>query len=279
MEELQREFKGIWIPADIWLSKELSIQEKVMLAEISSFEKNGKCFASNSYFAEFFGLSKSRVSSIISSLADKKLIEITLIYKANSFEVDQRIITTLNNSGVYAKTEGGMRENTQGVCVKTEGGMRENSDYITKTITKSNNKEKDIAKNLFPTNKPKKELKTNDVVTMKAMINVFSENEQVRERLLEYFNIRLSKGLKPVQWKIILDDLKTFTKGNESLMLDKITCATAAGHPLIIPTWEKNRQQTFSKPSFDNTAGREVQSAKTVQEVLARDEQGNLIKF
>lgn len=142
--------------------------------------------------------------------------------------------------------------------------------------TKNNN---NIAKNLFPTKVPKKELKTNDVVTMKAMINVFSESERVKERLLEYFSIRIKKGLKPIQWKIILDDLKTFTKGNESLMLDKITSATAAGWSIIVPTWEKNRQQAFSKPSFDNTLGREVKSAKEEKEVLATDENGNLIKF
>lgn len=67
----ERDFKGIWIPKSIWLSKELSLQEKVFLVEINSLDGSSGCFASNEYFAEFFGLSKSRVSEVINSLINK----------------------------------------------------------------------------------------------------------------------------------------------------------------------------------------------------------------
>ena len=51
---MNREFRGIWIPKDIWLNKDLSTNEKVLLAEIDSLggSSNG-CFASNQYFADF----------------------------------------------------------------------------------------------------------------------------------------------------------------------------------------------------------------------------------
>ncbi|WP_203234332.1 helix-turn-helix domain-containing protein [Burkholderia mayonis] len=76
----QRKFQGVWIPADLWLDRTMSITEKVMLAEIDSLEdKERGCYASNAYFAEFFGLSISRVSEIISSLAAKKLVDVQLI--------------------------------------------------------------------------------------------------------------------------------------------------------------------------------------------------------
>ena len=61
----KRAFKGIWIPSTIWLDKDISIHEKVMLAEIDSLDNKDGCFASNAYFAEFFSLSKRRVSTII----------------------------------------------------------------------------------------------------------------------------------------------------------------------------------------------------------------------
>ena len=86
-----RGFKGIWIPKEIWESKEISMQEKVFLAEIHSLDNEQGCIASNAYFAEFFGLSKSSVSRIVSSLVKKKLIKVTLTYKPNK-EVDKRII-------------------------------------------------------------------------------------------------------------------------------------------------------------------------------------------
>lgn len=73
----QRRFEGVWIPRDVWLSKDLTLQEKVMLVEVSSLSKgeNG-CYANNRYFADFFGLSVSRVSEVISSLESKGYISI-----------------------------------------------------------------------------------------------------------------------------------------------------------------------------------------------------------
>ena len=35
---MERAFKGIWIPAEIWLSKELKIMEKLFLVEIDSLD-------------------------------------------------------------------------------------------------------------------------------------------------------------------------------------------------------------------------------------------------
>ena len=64
MEE--RNFKGVWIPKEIWLTDELSLQEKVVLVEIDSLDDEEKgCYASNKYFADFFKLSNGRISQII----------------------------------------------------------------------------------------------------------------------------------------------------------------------------------------------------------------------
>ena len=88
---MNRDFKGIWIPREIWVSTEISMQEKVFLAEIHSLDNEQGCIASNAYFADFFQLSKSSVTRIISSLAKKELIKVHLVYKDNK-EVDKRII-------------------------------------------------------------------------------------------------------------------------------------------------------------------------------------------
>lgn len=73
---MNRAFKGVWIPKSIWLSKNLSLQEKVFIIEIDSLDdiEKGGCYASNKYFSEFFGLSESRVSAIIKGLFEKKII-------------------------------------------------------------------------------------------------------------------------------------------------------------------------------------------------------------
>jgi DNA-binding MarR family transcriptional regulator len=69
---MNRKFKGIWIPNYIWLSKDLTLQEKVFLVEIDSLDNNcGGCYANNSYFGKFFELSNTRVSLVIKSLIEK----------------------------------------------------------------------------------------------------------------------------------------------------------------------------------------------------------------
>ncbi len=69
-----RDFKGIWIPAEIWLAPNLSIQQKVMWAEIDSLDGTDGCYATNVYLAKFFGLSTKRVSQLINELVDLGLV-------------------------------------------------------------------------------------------------------------------------------------------------------------------------------------------------------------
>ena len=88
---MERAFKGIWIPAEIWLSKELKIMEKLFLVEIDSLDNEDGCFASNEYFSNFFDLSKNRCSEIIKSLEKKGFIEIEYIYKKNKKSIEKRI--------------------------------------------------------------------------------------------------------------------------------------------------------------------------------------------
>ncbi|MNH14642.1 hypothetical protein D3C79_742380 [compost metagenome] len=78
--DIPRQFKGVWIPAEVWLDHSLSITEKVMMVEIGSLQDPVRgCYASNSHFARFFGLSSSRVSEIISALSAKGLLRVELI--------------------------------------------------------------------------------------------------------------------------------------------------------------------------------------------------------
>lgn len=61
MERTWRDFKGVWIPKEIWLSPELSLMEKVLFVEIHSLDNERGCYASNRHFAEFFGLSERQI--------------------------------------------------------------------------------------------------------------------------------------------------------------------------------------------------------------------------
>ena len=78
MGEVVRQFKGIWIPADIWLSKELKPIDKILLADIDSFTGNGKSFyKSNATIAKELGVSVSTAKRAIKALLTQKYIHIS----------------------------------------------------------------------------------------------------------------------------------------------------------------------------------------------------------
>ena len=89
---MKRDFKGIWIPKEVWLSKDLTLIEKLFFVEINSLDNEDGCFAGNVYFSEFFGLSKTRVSVIIASLKEKGYITSTIIYKGGTKQILKRVL-------------------------------------------------------------------------------------------------------------------------------------------------------------------------------------------
>lgn len=109
---MNRDFKGVWIPKEVWIDKDLTWMEKLLLVEINSLDNAEGCYASNQYFADFFNLSASRISEIISSLVEKKYITSKLIYEG--LQVKMRILKTTKVFGIpnrgIRKTEGGYSE-------------------------------------------------------------------------------------------------------------------------------------------------------------------------
>jgi hypothetical protein len=89
-----RDFKGVWIPREIWLSAELSLMEKVLFVEIHSLDNEDGCYASNRYFAEFFEIGERQVSRYVASLKEKGYITVTV------HNLNERIIHTC---GKYAR--------------------------------------------------------------------------------------------------------------------------------------------------------------------------------
>jgi hypothetical protein len=88
----ERDFKGVWIPKEIWLNKDLTIMEKLFFVEINSLDNDSGCFAGNAHFADFFNLSKTRVSLIIKSLIDKGMITSLIIYKEGTKQILKRVL-------------------------------------------------------------------------------------------------------------------------------------------------------------------------------------------
>ena len=144
----ERNFKGVWIPKEIWESDELTLREKVFLVEIDSLDGDDGCYASNDHFAKFFGLSKTRCSEVINSLNDKGYITIRYLYKDKTKQIEKRIIKIVKTKYF------GIRKTDRGIR-KTEGGysekFKDNNTLINNTInnTINNNTCDDIYKKVF----------------------------------------------------------------------------------------------------------------------------------
>lgn len=77
---MERQFKGIWIPAEIWEDTNLTWNEKVVLMEIDSFTASGKdCYISDEYIGKLIGVSTRTASTIVS-----KLIRLGYVKKTRS---------------------------------------------------------------------------------------------------------------------------------------------------------------------------------------------------
>lgn len=66
---MERSFKGVWIPSEVYLDERLNALEKIILAEIDSLDVGEKgCFATNQYIASFCQCSERKVTEAISKL-------------------------------------------------------------------------------------------------------------------------------------------------------------------------------------------------------------------
>jgi hypothetical protein len=109
-----RDFKGVWIPKEIWLNTDLSIIEKVLLVEIDSLDNSDRgCFASNEYLAKFVQLSEGRVANIISDLKKRKfIIQVFIDGRNRGLRVSKR-------KAALRKRESRIHENGKAAYTKT----------------------------------------------------------------------------------------------------------------------------------------------------------------
>jgi hypothetical protein len=191
MEEQERQFKGIWIPSEIWLTEELSLQEKVVLVEIDSLEDKEKgCYASNKYFANFFKLSPGRISQIITNLIDKDYIEVKYIKKGK--EIKERQIRIKRPPYPLVRKLNTYLENDDRGIKKTKEGYLENAKENNTTTNNIKNNNKEVNKNT-PTLEEIKDYCLNvrhNKVDYKKFYDYFTEGNWID-----------SKGNKVKNWK------------------------------------------------------------------------------
>lgn len=205
MPENERDFKGVWIPREVWLDDRLNMLDKGILTEIDSLDMSEKgCFASNRHLADFCQCSETKVSTAIS-----KLIKLGYLY-VQSFDGRQRILKSrLSNFE---------RQNTKN-CDSDSKNLKQNNTY---------NK---------PPNNPniKKESKNN---SFDEIIASYTSDEKTTELLQEWLKVRKAKRAAMTDRAIQMNIAKLDTLAKESRMsvcdyLSEVICrGWAAFYPI-----------------------------------------------
>lgn len=104
MNENERASYFAVISADVRYDKRLRANEKLLYGEITALcNKTGKCWASNKYFADLYGVTTQAVSKWITNLRQCGYISVNLLYKEGTKEIERRIIK-LSGAGGNAVT-------------------------------------------------------------------------------------------------------------------------------------------------------------------------------
>lgn len=81
------------LPANVRYDKNLRPMEKILYTEISSLtNKDGYCYATNSYFSKLYEVHKNTVGTWINNLEKQGYIKTVLIYKKGTKEIIERRI-------------------------------------------------------------------------------------------------------------------------------------------------------------------------------------------
>ena len=117
------------LTSEVRYNENLTPNAKLLYAEITALiNMNGECFASNKYFADLYGKSKTTISKWVSELVKEGYVEVKLTYKEGSKEIDNRYIRILKG-GVVKKVNTPLVEN-----------LKDNNIILNNNTTYSNKK-------------------------------------------------------------------------------------------------------------------------------------------
>ena len=126
---MERNFKGVWIPAKVWLDRDLTLVEKALLAEIDSFTGNGRSFMkSNETIQAEYGISRNTIGRSLRKLAERGFVDVTfngrvrcVTTRAGSIPKMGRQTTQNGEAASPNDTSTNTRERTKENTVKKKG--------------------------------------------------------------------------------------------------------------------------------------------------------------
>ena len=107
------------IPAEVRYSKNLKPNEKLMYGELTALANDkGYCYASNLYFSNLYNAKKNTISRWVSNLAKNGFIDVKLIYKKGTKQIEERHIYLCDKKsiGIVKKAHSPIGQKGEVIC-------------------------------------------------------------------------------------------------------------------------------------------------------------------
>lgn len=217
------------IPANVRYAKKLTPNAKLLYGEITALcNEKGYCWASNSYFADIYGVSKVSISKWIKSLVDNGYINSVITYKECSKEIDKRCLTIVKehieenvntpienfNAPIKEKFNTYLRKDNKGIKEKFNTPLRKVNTPIKEKFKENNTINNTINNNIYKKENQKWKTEIEEVVdylNSKTNTNYKSTGEKTQRCI----KARLNEGFSVDDFKKVID-----TKCSEWLNTD-----------------------------------------------------------
>ena len=104
------------LPSSVRYDNRLKANEKLLYSEITALSnKTGLCYATNKYFADLYEVENETISRWISHLKELNYIDIEIVYKNDTKEIDKRIIK-INGIPIDKNINTYIPNNQEGYC-------------------------------------------------------------------------------------------------------------------------------------------------------------------
>ena len=245
------------IPADVRYDEDLTPNAKLLYGEITALcNEKGYCWATNSYFAELYKVSKTSISKWIKQLIDKGYIVSKIKYKENTKEIDNRFLfissppieEKLNRYLIEVKNPIEEKLNTP-----IEEKLKENNTLINNTVNTTIKKEKGLTE-------------------IDRLIVDYSDNEKLKDTLIEF--VKMRKGIKSaittVGLKRLLKRLDSLADNDDDKIkiLDNSIMNSWKG---IFPLKKESSMSTKGELKFNNFEAREYDYEDLEKKLLGWD--------
>jgi hypothetical protein len=180
---MERDFKGVWIPKEIWLDDRLTALEKVILIEVDSLDIEDKhCYASNKHLADFCQCTEVKISNAIRKCIVLGYLEVV------SFDGRTRILKSRLKESLR-QTQTNVKADLNKIEANNIDNNTDNNLSTDTEVSVVENPQKDIRDKIFPKAEAEKAIELwNSIPSLPNVIKLSDKRKLALKNLLKEYD-------------------------------------------------------------------------------------------